>query len=269
MNLLVVEMRRALHRRVVWVLIGLALVGCALAGVLAFTSSAGRTLAELHADGATHPAVLRDWWISGGDDGAVTIASLFLLLGGVIGGATVAGAEWRAGTVATVLTWEPRRTRAFWARNGACAVLAFGIAVALQVVFLASLLPAVVARGFTDGTDSAWWVALAAAVLRTALLTSGAALLGCALATLGRNTAFALVTVFGWLLVVEGMLRNLRPSLARFLWAENIGTVVQWARLDTVPRDPVTALVTVAAYVGVVAAVSAWVFARRDLASAS
>src|SRR5689334_15324542 len=102
MNLLVVEMRRALHRRVVWVLIGLALVGCALAGVLAFTSSAGRTLAELHADGATHPAVLRDWWISGGDDGAVTIASLFLLLGGVIGGATVAGAEWRAGTVATV-----------------------------------------------------------------------------------------------------------------------------------------------------------------------
>jgi hypothetical protein len=269
MTLLVVEMRRALHRRVVWVLIGLALVGCALAGVLAFTSSAGRTLAELHADGATHPAVMRDWWIGGGDDGTLTIASLFLLLGGVIGGASVAGAEWRAGTVATVLTWEPRRTRAFFARCGACAILSLGIAAALQIVFLASLLPAVVARGFTDGTDSAWWTALAAALMRTALLTSGAAVLGCALATLGRNTAFALVSVFGWFLVVEGLLRNLRPSLARLLWAENIGTVVQWARLDTVPRGPVAALVTVATYIGVVVAVSAWVFTRRDIAGAS
>ncbi len=49
MNLLVVEMRRALRRRVVRVLILIALVGCAFAGVIAFLSSSGKTLAELHA----------------------------------------------------------------------------------------------------------------------------------------------------------------------------------------------------------------------------
>ena len=97
MNLLVVEMRRAMHRRVVRVLILLALVACVVAGVLAFVGSSGKTVAELHVRGATHPAVLTDWWTAGGDKG-VTIAATFLLLGACFGGAAVAGAEWRAGT---------------------------------------------------------------------------------------------------------------------------------------------------------------------------
>jgi len=40
MSLYVVEMRRALHRRVVWVLIAIALVGCTAAGLIAFFDSA-------------------------------------------------------------------------------------------------------------------------------------------------------------------------------------------------------------------------------------
>ena len=142
-------------------------------------------------NGSTHPAVMRDWWVpnGGGGDGAVTIASFFLVLGGIVGGATVAGAEWRYGTVATLLTWEPRRLRVHVSRTAACAVLAFVIALALQVVFLASFLPAALLHGSTANLDADWWVALGAVMVRTSLLTAITAMLGVALATLGRNTA--------------------------------------------------------------------------------
>lgn len=97
MNLLAVEIRRALCRRVVRVLILLALLACAFAGVVAFLGSSGKTLTELHQHDELHPAVLSDWWVAAESDGAVLIASFLLLLGGLFGGASVAGAEWRAG----------------------------------------------------------------------------------------------------------------------------------------------------------------------------
>ena len=71
MNLLLVEMQRALHRRVVRVLILLALVGCAVVGVIAFTSSVGKTVAELQLNEHHHPAIMRDWWVAGTSDGAL------------------------------------------------------------------------------------------------------------------------------------------------------------------------------------------------------
>ncbi len=212
MNLYVVEMRRALHRRVVWVLIALALAGCVAVGIIAFVDSAGRSLTELHANGQTHPAVMRDWWVSGTADGALPVASFFLLLGGLFGGASVGGAEWRAGTITTLLTWEPRRTRVHLSRCAACATLAALISLALQVAFLAALLPATLVNGSAAGVDGSWWISLTAAMARTSLLTAAAATLGCAVSTLGRNTAFALVTVFAWITVVEGTIRGLRPG---------------------------------------------------------
>src|SRR4051794_28990401 len=132
MRLIGNEMRRALHRRVVWVLVLLAVIGIGLLGVVAFVDSAGRSVAELGADG-THPAIMADWWASGHEDGILLIAGLPLLLGGVFGGASVVGAEWRAGTVTTVLTWEPRRLRLHVARVAACTALATLIAFVLEV----------------------------------------------------------------------------------------------------------------------------------------
>jgi hypothetical protein len=268
MNLLMVEMRRALHRRVVWVLIVLALVGCAFAGVIGFLSSSGETIAELHTGNATHPAVLTDWWGGADGDSAVTIAATFLLLGGFFAGAAVAGAEWRAGTITTVLTWEPRRVRLNLTRTAACGVLAFVISFALQVVFLASFLPAVFANGSTAGTDADWWMALGLAIARSSLLTAAAAMLGVALATLGRNTAFALATVFAWMAVIEGVIRGLRPGWAQYLWGENLATTLSWGQLDTVEfsRGPLLALLTIVAYTALVVAAATITFQRRDIA---
>src|SRR4051794_21521017 len=128
MNLLAVEINRAVHRRVVRVLILIALIGCVVAGVIAFVDSSGRTVADLNANNALHPAVLTDWWVADLSDGAALISAFFLLIGGIIGGAAVAGAEWRAGTITTVLTWEPRRVRLNLTRTAACGIAAFVIA---------------------------------------------------------------------------------------------------------------------------------------------
>jgi hypothetical protein len=231
----------------------------------------GSSIAELQAKGEHHPAVMRDWWIAGGGDGALPIGSFFLLLGGLIGGATVAGAEWRAGTITTLLTWEPRRVRMHLSRTAACALLAFAISFVLQIVFLASFLPATLANGSTANVDAAWWVSLVAAMARTSLLTAIGASLGVALATLGRNTAFALVATFAWITIIEGMIRGLKPGLARFLWGENMTLVLTWAQLENVSfrRGPLLALVTVTLYVSVIVAAATFVFRRRDVGSAS
>jgi ABC-2 type transport system permease protein len=262
-------MRRALHRHVVWVLIALALVGCIATGVIAFVDSAGKSLAELHVNGASHPAVMRDWWIQGGEDPALGISFFFLLLFAFFGGASVAGAEWRAGTVTTVLTWEPRRLRVFASRTAACGVLAAIIAFAMQAIFLGFLLPAVLMHGSTAGTDSVWWTSLLWAVVRASLLTGVAAMLGVALATIGRNTAFAVLTVFMWLAVFEGVVRGVKPGWAQYLWGENVATSITWAQLSDVEfrRGPLVALGTVLFYAAVFVVAAAISFRRRDIAS--
>lgn len=271
MNLLVVEMRRAMRRRVVRVMIMLALVACGFAGVIAFVGSSGKTLGELHARGELHPAVLTDWWVAAKSDGAVVISAVFLLLGGMFTGAAVAGAEWRAGTITTTLTWEPRRVRLNLTRTAACGILAFVIAFALEVIFLASFLPAVLANGTTSGTDSGWWFSLGWAILRVAGLTSIAAMLAVALATLGRNTAFALAVVFAWFAVIENLIRGLRPGWAPYLWGENIGTVLPWKQMEGVDftRGPMLALGTIVLYTAVAITGATLGFRRRDVSGIS
>jgi hypothetical protein len=271
MNLLITEMHRALHRRAVRVLIAIALFGCAFAGVISYIGSAGKTLTELRFDDEGHPAVMMEWWIADANEGFLAVAMFFLFLGGFFGGATVAGGEWRAGTMTTVLTWEPRRLRLHSARTASAAILAFAISFALQVVFLASFLPSVFVNGTTEGVDGSFWIGLSIAMIRTSAITAVAAALAIALATASRNTAFAVISMFTWLIVVENLIRGLKPSLSRWLWAENLGTVMTWAQLDDVDfaRGPLIASVTLLTYCALVVGLAAASFQRRDIAAAT
>lgn len=272
MNLLRIEMRRALHRRAIRVLILLGLTLCVVAGLIAFLGSAGKSLAELrYGDDGGSPAIMTDWWTAEDDGGYLMVGTFFLFLGGMFGGATVAGGEWRHGTVTTLLTWEPRRLRLHTARSAGATVLAFVISFGLQILFLAAFLPAVFAHGTTEGADASFWQSLVFAMTRTSLLTAAAAALGIGLATLARNTAFAIITVFGWMAVVENLVRGLKPSLEPWLWGENLGTVIGWSQLPDVEftRGPVVAAATIACYVTVIVVGAAWSFQRRDLAAAS
>jgi ABC-type transport system involved in multi-copper enzyme maturation permease subunit len=269
MNLLRSEMRRALHRRAIRVLIALGLLGCVIAGSIAFFTSQSMTLAELRSEDG-HPALLVEWWNPERNDGMLAVAMFFLVLGGLFGGATVAGAEWRAGTITTVLTWEPRRGRLHAARCASSAILAFVISAAVQILFLLSFVPAVVANGSTAGADRAFWLELVATVVRTSALTAAAALLAVSLATAARNTAFAVIAVFAWLVVVENLVRGLKPSLAEWLWGENLGTVMTWAQLEDADftRGPWLALTTLAFYCAIVVVLGTMSFTRRDIGSA-
>jgi hypothetical protein len=271
MHLLRTEMRRHMRRRVIRVMIALALVGCAFAGVVSFIGSSGQSVAELENARYGSPAVLTDWWRPDQGDAALATATVFLLLGGFFAGAAVAGAEWRAGTVTTALTWEPRRVRLHLTRTAACGLCALAVAVALQVVFLGALLPAVLAHGTTDGATSGWWLSLGLAVTRVALLTGLAAVLGVTLATLGRNTAFALGVVFAWMAVVEGIVRGARPGWAPYLWGESLATAAGWARLEQAEftRGPLASLVTVGVYSAALVAAATLVFRRRDVAGSA
>lgn len=267
-NLIRAEVRRALHRRVVWVLVALAFVGIGVLGAIAFFDSGGRTIAEMRGD--EHPAVMESWWLAADHGGILLIAVGPLLIGGLLGGASVVGAEWRAGTVTTLLTWEPRRLRVHAARAATVFVLATLFAVVLQTLFLASTVPAVLAHGTTAGVDGAWWAALVAAVARIAVVTGAAALFGASLATVGRGTAFALGGIFGWIAVAEPLVRGLKPGLAQYLLGENLAGVVQWAPLDGVTdeRSALAALATVVLYIGTAGVVAVLAFTRRDVAAA-
>jgi hypothetical protein len=267
MSLLMTEMRRALHRRIVWVLVGLAVALSAVAGLIVYLDSADGLSAAQRLGHELHPANLASWWVAGNGDGYLAVASFFLLIGALIGGASVAGAEWRAGTVATVLTWEPRRTRLLTARMASAAVLAAVIAALLQVIFLAAAVPAVLLNGSTAGTDADWWLGLTTAVVRGSLLSGLAAVLALSIANLGRNTTAALAVVGGWLLVGEGLVRGLKPAWAPHLLGENLSVVLTWAPLEGegASHPPGRALVTLLVYaaIPVVAAIAA--FRRRDL----
>jgi ABC-type transport system involved in multi-copper enzyme maturation permease subunit len=263
-HLTVVEMRRALHRRLVRWMIVLAASLSALAGVIVFLTSRDP---EALAREPTHPAHMASWWGGGGEDSYLLTAALFLVVGAAICGASVAGAEWKAGTITTALTWEPMRHRLHAARTASAAILAITIGFALEVVYLAAALPAVALNGSTDGTNAGWWAGLLLAMTRVALITSLVAVLAVSVATIGRNTSAALVAMAAWALVVERIVAGLRPQWARFMVSENVATVIPWSQMTNVDfeRPPIVALAALLAYLAAVVALAAASFTRRDV----
>jgi hypothetical protein len=263
---LAVEMRRALHRRLVRWMIALALAWCAFTGVVVYVTSGDP--AEL-ARADAHPAFMRTWWSTAGGDAFLITGAVFLVVGAAICGASVAGAEWRAGTITTMLTWQPSRLRLHGARTASAGILSFVIGLGLQAAFLASALPAVLLHGNADGVDGAWWVGLAAAMVRISFVTALVAVLAVSIATLGRNTSVALIVIAGWALVAERTIAALRPGLARFLIAENVATVVPWKPMTGVEfdRTPVVALASLVVYLAVIVALATFSFSRRDVAA--
>lgn len=268
LRLTMVEMRRALHRRLIRWMAVVALVGCVFAGVATFLTSGDP--AEF-ARSEDHPARMATWWMAGSGETVLVVAAMWLVIGAAICGASVAGAEWRAGTNTTVLTWEPSRLRLHGARTLSSGVLAFAIGLGLQLLFLAALLPAVLAHGSTDGVDAAWWGALAMAMVRIALMSSFIAVLALSVATIGRNTSAALIALATWALVVERLIAGFRPQLARFMISENVATVVPWTQMTNVPfeRPPIIALTALVLYLGVAVVAATALFAGRDIAAAS
>ncbi|MDQ3757960.1 MAG: hypothetical protein M3394_08945 [Actinomycetota bacterium] len=284
--LLVSELRRDLSRRLVWVLIGLALLGTAISGAIAYSNADGtRTQSRVmqcstdpesgssvctEVVGPTAPPdrfELVELWPEDRDDGPLlAVPIVFLAIGGLLAGASTVGAEWRAGTITTLLTWEPRRVRVAVAKLLAAGLLAFVIGFVLLAVFSLALVPAGL-KGSRAGTDAAWFANLVVGMARGSALTALAALFGAGVAMVGRNTAAAFGVAFAYLMVGENVLRAWKPHLSRWLIGENAATFLLGGAPDEAPfrRGFGLAGATLALYVGAVAVAAVATFRARDV----
>ena len=260
MHMLDIEIRRCVSRRLVRWLIAIAVVSCVGTAYFAHRTASHAPLYD--------PFELAELHESSGDS-FLGVAAFFLLIGAVVGGASMIGAEWRAGTFVTLLTWEPNRRRVAVAKLVACGLVAAAVALALLVLFTTAFLPATLGPGTTDGMDADWWRSVAGGIVRIACLTGLVATFAASVAMLGRSTAAALGVAFAYLLIFENLLRAWKPWVGRFLVGENGAIFVSGADLDgeTFSRSTTTAGLTLVGYVAVTAVIAVATFWRRDLSS--
>jgi ABC-type transport system involved in multi-copper enzyme maturation permease subunit len=143
-------------------------------------------------------------------------STLFVIAGWLIGTSLV-GAEWQAGTMTTLLTWEPRRFRVLMTKTLAAAIGVFVMMLALVLLFTGLMWLVAATRGSTVGLDaSLLWYAV-----RLAALAAIGAVLALGLTTVTRNSAAALGIAFAYLLVVEGLIRGFLPGWRGWLLGDN------------------------------------------------
>jgi len=140
---------------------------------------------------------------------------------GLILAASLIGAEWQAGTFASLLTWEPRRLRVAAAKVAAVVVGSLAIATVATTLLLGAESIVAAAHGtfatvHTDGppqphfAEQVWAMAGRAALV--VMIVTG---LGAALALLMRHTVAALGVAIGYLIVGEGIIGGLRHGDVR------------------------------------------------------
>jgi ABC-2 type transport system permease protein len=197
-------------------------------------------------------------------------AFILLVMGLMIGSSSM-GAEWQSGSVATLLTWEPRRLRVLLVRSVVVAAMVFILAVAMQAVLGALLWSVAVWRGTTLGAGAPLLQNVAGVTLRVATVAALTSLFGVAIATIGRNTAAALGAVFVYLAVIESLLRALEPRFTPWLLGPNAVVFVDGR--PGVPSATTTtvitvghALVVIGGYALVLLVVAVASFRARDIA---
>jgi ABC-2 type transport system permease protein len=306
-RLLGVEVRRYLARRLVRVIAALAVLGILIAGTVMFFKShaldpakvqaaqqqaeaqrrekvracsagefgippseipPGESLAQFCSE-IIGPAQVNDRSFHLVDlRGAFTGTNGILITLSLLLGASFVGAEWHAGTMTTLLTWEPRRLRVFAAKIAVGAAMAFIGTVAFQALLGGVLTPTALFRGTTAGTDAAWFRGVTGLVLRAASVAAIAATIGGALASIGRNSAAALGIVFGYLAIAEPLLRGWRPGWGLWLVTNNLATFIEGTRSinpEFTSRSPLVAGILIGAYALALASVAGAAFWRRDV----
>jgi ABC-type transport system involved in multi-copper enzyme maturation permease subunit len=161
-------------------------------------------------------------------DGALLLehTSTFVVLLGVALAASLGGADWSAGTMTTLLTWEPRRIRVSLVRALVVALVVAFVTLLLQAILFGSFSLAVALRGTSLGAPSGLLGTAALTGLRVSTVAVGFGLVALAIATIGRSTVAALGVVFGYLVLFEGVIAGLRPSIQDRLLVRAGGVIV-------------------------------------------
>jgi hypothetical protein len=146
-----------------------------------------------------------------GTVGAVGFAALASALAFVVG-ATWIGAEWSTRSIVALLFWAPRRMRVMGAKFGVLVAGAtvFGIAAQVGWLIMAGILDAAV--GSDEPLPHHFWSSLLQTQARGVLLVVLAAVIGFGLTSIVRNTGAALGIAFVYVVVVQLILGNTKPS---------------------------------------------------------
>jgi ABC-type transport system involved in multi-copper enzyme maturation permease subunit len=251
MNLVRSEVLRISSRRMVRVLTVVTLAGSAIGVVIAAANSHPGGQLQL----SSLPDTLRG------------TSFIVFVIGLVIGGSSV-GADWQQGTMAALLTWEPRRDRVFLVRAVVVTVFVFVLGVLLQVAFSLMLAAAAALRGGTGGTGSAWLRDVAGTTVRVGAASAIAAAIGVAIAMIGRNTASALGVVFGYIVIVERLLVGLVPKISSVSFLFNTVVFIDGKTGTSEIGTPITlgrASVTLMLYAVGLLVVALALFRTRDV----
>jgi ABC-type transport system involved in multi-copper enzyme maturation permease subunit len=253
--LLRTELRRDWSRRAVHLFGLLVLAGIVLAAVLVFINSSKQSPFDL----VDLKQVFRG-------------TSVSLLLLGIALAASFIGAEWGAGTMTTLLTWEPRRGRVYAAKLLAAAIFAFVSAIVVMVLLGLALLPSALAHGSTAGVNSSWVQATIFSMLRGALVCALAAAIGLAIGSIARNTTAAVIIAFFYLFILENLVRGFKPHWIGWLFGDNatifvIGhrQIVQTGEGPILTHGAVAALLGVCAYAAILTIAAVALFLGRDV----
>lgn len=251
MKILVVELKRFAWRRSFRLFGLVALAGIALTGVLVFFTSHPvdpfrlETLTEIFAG-----------------------TSIPLIILGLAFGASFIGAEWHAGTITPLLTWEPRRVSVLVGKVIAVMIGVVLSALALQAILGGVLWLVAATRGSTDGIDLEWLGDTVAMALRGAIIAALMAALGFAIGSIAHNTTVALIIGFVYFAIGESLLRGLKPGWQPWLIGDNAAAFVTGDPAEvfiTGARSALGALVVVVGYAaGAIALAAAW-FQNRDV----
>jgi len=152
--------------------------------------------------------------------------STFVVLLGVALAASLGGADWSAGTMTTLLTWEPRRVRVLLIRGLVVALVVAFVTFLLQAVLLGAFALAVALRGTSLGAPPGLLSTAVLTGLRVSTVAVGFGLVALAIATIGRSTVAALGVLFGYLVLFEGVIAGLRPSMQDRLLVRAGGVIV-------------------------------------------
>lgn len=245
-GLLASEFRRFRSRRLVKVLVALELLAILATGVIVFLT--------------------QEYALVGLPD-VLMGTSLVLVSVGWILGASAMGADWHAGHVTTILTWEPRRGRVLFAKIAAALTSVFVLSLVIQALLGIALAVAAAGAGSTAGAGSAWLADSAGVALRVAVLSTIFAGFGFGLASAGRNTAVALGVGFVYLVIVENLVRGLRPQWTPWLLTDNAGLFIVDSPIDfpLLGRSTVGAGLYLAAVGAVLLLAATALFRTRDV----
>jgi ABC-2 type transport system permease protein len=194
-------------------------------------------------------------------------SSFFVIIIGLFLGASFGGADWHTGTMATLLTWEPRRLRVMLARAVVTAVVVLALALAVQALLAGAIWLGATLRGATVLSDG-FWRDVFETVLRVGAIAIAAAIIGLGLATIGRNTAAAVMVLFGYLALFEVLFRGLRPTIAGWLLITNMAVAVDAHEIE-ITRSTIITVAHAGAVVAIwalgVVALGALAFRTRDV----